>query len=67
MGFWQERGAWLSAECRRRSPYFRGKGGKRLLVEGTEVEKEGPGQGPLLRELWKQGKDKEHRHGEEWW
>lgn len=35
-------GARLASECRGRSPSLRGKGGKRLLAEGSEVEK-GPG------------------------
>lgn len=62
-------GACLAAECRRRSPSLRGKGGKRLLAEGTEVEK-GPGQRPLPRELWRRARhlplgDEEHLHGGE--
>lgn len=60
-------GGCLAAECRRRSFSLRGKGGKRLLAEGTEVGK-GPGQRPLPREPWRRARllplgDEEHLPG----
>lgn len=63
-------GARLAAECRGRSPSLRGKGGKRLLAEGTEVEKGPRGQRPLPRELWRRARhlplgDEEHLPGAE--